>query len=273
MTEPFRVRFAPGVMPGKWVRTWHARTPDAPFESGPVEEAEQVEVLRSGAADMCFVRLPVNPAGLHVIPLYEEVTVVATAKDHPVAAFDEVDVADLAGEHLLQDPDDVPQWRDLADEVRDGTRVAVPAMTVPQALEVVASGAGVLVLPMSVARLHHRKDVVHRPVSDLPGSRIGLAWLSQNEDPRVETFIGIVRGRTEQSSRATGAPAAATEARAGKDGRGTKGAQGGKGAGGAKGGGGAPHPRAAKGAGSGKAGRGTRGSSGGRRGAPRGRSR
>ena len=30
---------------------------------------------------------------------------------------------------------------------------------------------------------------------------LGLAWLVDNEDPRVQTFIGIVRGRTERSSR------------------------------------------------------------------------
>src|SRR3546814_20311423 len=54
---------------------------------------------------------------------------------------------------------------------------------------------------MAVARLHNRKDVVHRPVLGLPTTRIGLAWLVANDDPRLETFIGIVRGRRETSSR------------------------------------------------------------------------
>ena len=54
---------------------------------------------------------------------------------------------------------------------------------------------------MSVARLHHRKDVTHRPVTDLPTTKVGLAWLVDNEDERVQAFIGIVRGRTARSSR------------------------------------------------------------------------
>ena len=54
---------------------------------------------------------------------------------------------------------------------------------------------------MSVARLHQRKDTAYRPVSDLPPTKVGLAWRVDNEDPRVQTFIGIVRGRTERSSR------------------------------------------------------------------------
>ena len=54
---------------------------------------------------------------------------------------------------------------------------------------------------MSVARLHHRKDVTHRTVTDLPSTTVGLAWLVENDDPRIQTFIGIVRGRSERSSR------------------------------------------------------------------------
>ncbi len=65
----------------------------------------------------------------------------------------------------------------------------------------VAGGTGVLIVPMSVARLHHRKDVTFRPVTDLPPTTVGLSWLVDNDDPRVQTFIGIVRGRTERSSR------------------------------------------------------------------------
>jgi hypothetical protein len=66
---------------------------------------------------------------------------------------------------------------------------------------VVASGTGVVVLPMSVARLHARKDVTTRPVVDAPESQIGLAWRADLDDPRTETFVGIVRGRTVRSTR------------------------------------------------------------------------
>jgi DNA-binding transcriptional LysR family regulator len=74
-------------------------------------------------------------------------------------------------------------------------------MSVKDAIEVVASGTGVVILPMSIARLHNRKDVTHRVVTDLPTTTVGLAWLIDNEDPWVQRFIGIVRGRSERSSR------------------------------------------------------------------------
>jgi len=77
----------------------------------------------------------------------------------------------------------------------------MPPMTTKQAVSVVATGSGIVVVPMSVARLHHRKDVVHRPVTGVAPSRVGLAWRVDDDDPRIEDFIGIVRGRTERSTR------------------------------------------------------------------------
>ena len=166
-----------------------------------VDEASQLAGLRRTEVDMCFVRLPIERDGLHCIPVYHEVPVVVAPTEHPVAAYDEIEVADLAGEHLLQDPEQVPEWRDIATEITDGTRLAVPAMTVKDAIATTAAGAGIMIVPMSVARLYHRKDLVHRPVRGVAESQIGLAWLFDNEDPLIQTFIGIVRGRTERSSR------------------------------------------------------------------------
>jgi DNA-binding transcriptional LysR family regulator len=205
-----RVGFVPGVTPDKWARRWAEQMPRVQLDLVPVDESDQRSVLYDGRADMCFVRLPVDQDGLHVIPLYDEVPVVVAPKEHFVEAADEVSVADLADEHLLQDPEQVPEWAEVATELRDGTRVEVPPITTKQAIETVAAGVGIVIVPMSVARLHHRKDVVHRPVTGVAGSRIGLAWRHDLDDDRVETFIGVVRGRTANSSRGATLPKAST---------------------------------------------------------------
>ena len=176
-SEPFRVAFVPGVTPGKWARIWSERMPDVPLELVPVTDREQVAVLHDGSAHMSFVRLPVDREGLNLIPLYEEVPVVVVPQDHPVSVFDEISLDDLADELLLQDPD------------------------ARQAIETVAAGTGIVIVPRSVARLYNRKDVVSRPVTGVAESQVCLAWLVETVDPRIETFIGIVRGRTERSSR------------------------------------------------------------------------
>ncbi|KRB45495.1 MULTISPECIES: LysR substrate-binding domain-containing protein [unclassified Terrabacter] len=199
--DPFRVEFVPGVTPDKWLRVWGQRLPDSPLEAAPVDDAEALTHVRDGTSSMVLLRLPVDRDGLHVIPLYEEVPVVVVAKEHVVAAFDEVDVTDLGEEVLMQDPALVPEWAAVAtSEARDRS-AAMPPMTTKQAVSVVATGSGIVVVPMSVARLHHRKDVVHRPVTGVAPSRVGLAWRVDDDDPRIEDFIGIVRGRTERSTR------------------------------------------------------------------------
>ena len=197
----FRVGFVPGVTPDKWARIWAERMPRRSLDLVPLGDRDGVALVRSGELAMCFVRLPVDRDGLHLIPLYDEQPVVMVAKEHPVAAFEEIDVTDLADEHLLQDPDIVPEWRDVATEVRDGSRYPVPEMSLREAVESVAADAGIVVVPMSLARLHHRKDVVHVPVTGVPTTKVGLTWLVDNDDERVQTFIGVVRGRSASSSR------------------------------------------------------------------------
>jgi DNA-binding transcriptional LysR family regulator len=139
------------------------------------------------------VRLPIERDGLHCIPLYDEVPVVVVPKEHDVTVVDEVSLADLSEEQLVLPHES--GWTPTAPQL------AWPPMSVKEAVEVVASGSGVVLLPMSVARLLHRKDVTHRRVTDLPTTTVGLAWLVDNDDERVQAFIGIVRGRTARSSR------------------------------------------------------------------------
>ncbi|WP_395691957.1 LysR family substrate-binding domain-containing protein [Nocardioides sp.] len=189
----FRVGFVTGATPDKWARTWQQRYARDPLELVPLTEAEQEDRVRAGTLDMALVRLPVDRQGLHLIPLYEELPVAVMGVEHLLTLTEEVTTADLADEQLV-----LPErsgWRPSAEQL------AWPPMSVAEAVEVVASGTGVAVVPMSVARLHHRRDVTYRVVADLPATTVGLAWLVDNEDPWVQRFIGIVRGRTERSSR------------------------------------------------------------------------
>jgi DNA-binding transcriptional LysR family regulator len=190
---PFRVGFVTGATPDKWAGIWRQRHPRDPLELVPVEQDEQEVGVRDGSLDVCLVRLPIDRDGLHCIPLYDEVAVVVAGAEHLVSIATDVVLADLDDEQLVLPH--VSGWRPSA------AQLDWPTMTAREAVETVAAGTGVAIVPMSVARLYTRKDVVHRPVTDLPPTQVGLAWRIDNDDPRVQTFIGIVRGRTERSSR------------------------------------------------------------------------
>ncbi|MEU1018522.1 LysR substrate-binding domain-containing protein [Streptomyces sp. NPDC005900] len=196
VTPSFRLAYVPGVTPAKWVRIWNERLPDVPLTLLQVSAAEAPDVLRTGGADAGFVRLPIDRTDLSAIPLYTETTVVVVPKDHVVTAVEEVSREDLAGEVVLHPLDETLEW-----ERRPGLPALERPATTEDAIELVAAGIGVLLVPQSLARLHHRKDLTYRPVTDAPESRVALSWPEAETTDLVEDFIGIVRGRTVNSSR------------------------------------------------------------------------
>lgn len=197
MPGPFRLGAVAGATPGKWIDIWKSRMPHNPLELTALETAVQRDALDRSEVDAAIVRLPIERDALSVISLYDEVAVAVCSVDSALTAADELTVADLAGEVVIVPRDDV-----LSFEVPDAVAPRfAPPETTSDAIATVATGVGVVIVPMSLARLHHRKDVDYRPVVDAPTSTVALAWPSAATTPLVETFIGIVRGRTANSSR------------------------------------------------------------------------
>ncbi|PWI20148.1 LysR family transcriptional regulator [Streptomyces sp. Act143] len=203
----FRLAYVPGATPAKWVRIWHERFPDLPLTLLQLPGAEATAALRGGSADAGLVRLPVDRMFFSAIPLYTETTVVVVPKDHVIAAVEEVTLEDLADETVLHPLDDVFDW-----ERPPGEPAFERPATTEDAIELVAAGIGVLVVPQSLARLYHRRDLTYRPVTDAPESSVALSWPEEATTDLVEDFIGIVRGRTVNSTR--GRTASQDEAKA-----------------------------------------------------------
>jgi DNA-binding transcriptional LysR family regulator len=215
--ETFRLAYVPGATPGRWARTWRERLPDVRLELVPVEAADAVVALHDGVADAAILRLPVDKAVLSAIPLYEELPVVVVSRDHLLAATEEdetvtaEDVADdvvwLAHDDVLFAGGDAEPPGRRPEPYDDGSGTVVeperPATTA-DAVAWVASGAGVTVVPMSLARLYHRKDVTYRVLDGGPAAPVGLAWVTDRTTDLVEEMVGIVRGRTANSSRGRG---------------------------------------------------------------------
>ncbi|NGO76943.1 LysR family transcriptional regulator substrate-binding protein [Streptomyces sp. YC504] len=251
----FRLAYVPGATPAKWVRIWRERLPSIPLTLVAVEPAEAAELVESGGVEAGLLRMPVDKTRFNAIPLYAETTVAVVPKDHLVTAADEVTLADLADEIVLHPLDDTLGWTELP-----GKPALERPATTADAVELVAAGIGVLIAPQSLARLHHRKDLTYRPLTDAPESRMGLVWPQGDTSDLVEQFIGIVRGRTVNSSR--GQSPAEVEAARGRK----KQAKDGKGRGAAKGTSAKAGPRG----GAGKGGARSSGSaSGARRGKPK----
>lgn len=169
---------------------------------------DAADELRAGTIDVALLRLPTDTSGLAVIPLYEETTVAVVPADHLLSAADEIVAADLVDEPTLRPLDDVVWWADAP-----GVPVDHRPETTESAIELVAAGMGALIVPQSLARLHHRKDLTYRSIVDAPTCAVALAIAEGPQSEMVEEFIGIVRGRKPGSSRTQAQPAPKRTAR------------------------------------------------------------
>ncbi|GAB3182586.1 hypothetical protein GCM10027060_15670 [Nesterenkonia halophila] len=224
--EVLRLGAIPGATPDKWAARWHARFPEVRLQVEYFDDAGQLERLRAGTADVDYLRLPEgedldavvdDPETFHRVLLYREDPVVCASRDHWIAAAEESVTAEDIAEEPLLDPADMVDPASL--DVHAPQSGAQLARAERLAMEVVASGAGLLILPNSVARMLSRKDVVIRRIEDRPGYAVGLCWLRSADDEVVQEFIGVARGRRAGSVRSTGASSrSATSGRSGRSG-------------------------------------------------------
>ena len=190
------VGYVPGGTPAKWARNWSQRHPQVPLELRTVTAADAAAAVRTGAVDVAVLRLPSDTSALAVIPLYEETTVAVVPTDHLVTAS------------TRSPPRTSTASRSCFPSTTSSTGRTLPVPpvehrpeTVGEAVELVAAGVGILIVPQSLARLHHRKDLTYRPIVDAPTCPVALAVPEGPQPPLVEDFIGIVRGRRPGSSR------------------------------------------------------------------------
>ena len=193
--KTFTVGFMPGITVTQVVRAFAAAHPDVEVEVIRTTWDDQVDVLHDGRADVSIVRLPIAQAGLSLRPLFEEPRVAMLPSDHRLAGKPIIEITDLADEHLLQDPDAVPEWRDIAVELRLGRPKLVPTYrSVEEKLEHVAAGRGVSIIPLSVATYYQRPDVAVVPVNDLTTNKVSLAWIATRRSRLLHDFADIAAG-------------------------------------------------------------------------------
>ncbi len=182
----------PGLIVTEAVRALAGRHPQLTVDVLRTSWDDQTAVLHDGRVDVSYIRLPVDQSGLQVQALLAEPRVAVLPAGHRLAGKDTISVADLADEHLLQGPAAVPEWRDIAAEMRTRRRHCAPAFrTVEEKLEHVAAGHGIVVLPLSTAVFYTRPGVAYSHVSDIPPNQVCLAWDATRRSRLIQDFAAI----------------------------------------------------------------------------------
>jgi DNA-binding transcriptional LysR family regulator len=180
------------------LRLFHERRPDVTTHVRRIYWSDQAEVLLAGAADIAFVHLPIDERGLQVMPLSAEPRLALLAADHPLAGRERLSIGELRDDPVILHRGASAAWEAFhnLDPGPDGhvpprgPRVA----NLEEKLEQVAAGAGISFIPVSVAAAAHvQPGVATVPVSDMPPTRVCLAWNGARETPLITAFAAVAR--------------------------------------------------------------------------------
>ncbi|MFG3109337.1 LysR family transcriptional regulator [Streptomyces tendae] len=138
---------------------------------------EQPRLLRAGEADVALVHAPFDGTGLDTETLAAEPRVAVLAADHPLAARDRLELADLG-----LDAGSVERHIDEARRGHDD---------LAQVLTAVSLGKVVTLLPVSVTARYPRPGVAYRPVPDAPPVVLSLAWPRQSRSTGTAALVRV----------------------------------------------------------------------------------
>ncbi|MGK2957174.1 MAG: LysR family transcriptional regulator [Acidimicrobiales bacterium] len=134
--------------------------------------------LLAGSIDLAVVNLPVTDPDVVVTRLFEEDLILVAPTDHPLAAYKEVTVQDLAAHDLLLPPQGASIRIEL-DRVAKEAGVKLRAKAELDGLRLIASlafdGFGAAVLPSSAAPSWLSGNWIRVPITGIGRRRVGMA--------------------------------------------------------------------------------------------------
>jgi len=177
------------------MRRYHKENPGVEFSLRNILTSEQTVMLRNGAFDVGFLRIPVADApDLEVTPVHSEPWVVAVPAAHPLADAKDVRLRELAEERfVMYERKFAPGFHDQIDGMLNKAgvvpEVVQTAGEMPTLVSLVDAGLGIAILPKSALS---RKPVgvkVCRITDRVAPSQIALVSSKQLESKVIRHFI------------------------------------------------------------------------------------
>jgi len=164
---------------------------------------EQAQALRDGRADVGLLISPFDDHDLDAEPLLTEPLLIALATTDPLAALPRLRLADLADRRLPGGSLACHGWPvsprgtdaacdrqpGLAAERKPTDGPARTAANLAEIFSLVETGSVVFFVLESLARRYPRPGIAYRPVTDLPGTTLVIAWPRDARSPAVAAFV------------------------------------------------------------------------------------
>lgn len=159
--------------------------------------AEQVDGLRHNRLDLGFVHTPIEHAGLALRRILRESLVVALPSAHPLARRRTITLRALEKEtFIVADRDRVPSYYDrfiaACHAAGFEPRLDHQRQTMMNFLGLVAIGAGVTVVPVSVMRVSVAGVTYVKLAGAAPYSELSVAWSATNTAPVLERALRLL---------------------------------------------------------------------------------
>jgi DNA-binding transcriptional LysR family regulator len=170
---------------------FRARHPEVTVRLREADFTDPTTGLRHGLADVALTRMPFDDTGIAFRTLRSDPVGAVLAAGDPLAGRDALRLADLADRPWPQLPEGTdPIWRDYWNgAAATGTRLAGPVVrTVNECLQAILWNGGVGVAPLG----HPLPDgLACVPLTDMPPSRLVVAWPATRDDPLLRSFVEI----------------------------------------------------------------------------------
>lgn len=159
--------------------------------------AEQVDALRQNRLDLGLVHTPIEHEGLTLRPVLREPLVVALPSSHPLSARKSVPLRALRDDvFVVATRERVPSYYDrfiaACHAAGFEPRLAHQRQTMVNFLGLVAIGAGVTVVPVSVTRVAVEGTRYVRLSGDVPHSELSVVWSSDNPSPVLARALRLM---------------------------------------------------------------------------------
>jgi DNA-binding transcriptional LysR family regulator len=163
-----------------------------------------LEDIFSGSVDLAFTRVradQLEQLPMTVAELASEPRVLVVGRSHALASRISVSLRELADERFIVNPviadNEIGRWQ--GEQRRHGLagRISGRARSVSELLTMVATGIGITLVPVSVARQYRPPTITYVPVTDAEPAVISLVWPTGRLAPYAEEFVEAARAQAQ----------------------------------------------------------------------------
>lgn len=158
--------------------------------------ARQVEMLLSGDIDVGFIRQSIANPQLKTLSLFKEPYIAALPAHHPLAAQPAVNIRQLAEESFVsfsrhEAPAIHEHLHRMCEAVGFSPRIVLEAHPMSTVVGLVASGAGIAIVPQSMHRLNILNVAYRKLTGTRANSEFFLTWRHNDTSATLHNFLKV----------------------------------------------------------------------------------